>query len=357
MTSRRPIAAFGALATCALALALPQAAGARSAKATVEEFDKVFPLAIKDGKAIVVVAVPNISRKYPSPFDWANAMADDVTDSSAAAAIDDSMVLEWRNTADPAKRLLIGRHQSVREIGGTGYFLEIGGSGKSAYLIYVIDPGTYRLSRVSHLQPRTPPPTKGQFTKNARAAHPVGTIRFDRQNFTETRIEDVWHEAEYWIEPRHQECSAITVHGGCVEYAWVPETRTLTKPAGYYPAPVPVQVPGGKVMIGITSDFASFQAGAGEVLVLDGFWSEPPATTFADADCQYSGNQSVMCDVSEIALVRSQATPSDVQGYNYKLAGYPRLGAILAKAVYRPLDIKARKIGEAKMGPEYLLGQ
>jgi hypothetical protein len=317
------------------------------------EIDKIFPLALQEGKAIVAIATLDMGYKYPDGPSWENNRADHVTDTGTSVAVELGTTVEWRNIAQSDIKLIVGQERPFAKVGRSGFLLELPGKGPVKYQVYIVDPGTYRLSRITHPMPRTSLPADGGTASTEKAY--VGTIDLSETTFNETRTESRWSDAIWSTRPPYQECAAVHVTGGCVELRWVYGEEYISREAGYYDVSVAVPTPGLDVDIGINSEFASFSVEAGEAIVVDGFFPQPPNTHFSTTDCEKSDAKSMICDIESVDLLYLPAASDVLNSHDYSTIGMPRFNQILRQAQLRPLDIKARPVSKGELGTIYQL--
>jgi hypothetical protein len=317
------------------------------------EIDKIFPLAFQEGKAIVAIASLNMSYKYPDGPSWENNRADHVTDTGTSVAVEQGTAVEWRNIAQSDKKLIVGEERPLSKVGGSGFLLELPGDGPVKYQVYIVDPGTYRLSRITHPMPRTSLPADGGTAPVEKSY--VGTVGLRETIFNETKFESQWFNEQWSTRPPYQECAVVHVTAGCVELRWVYGEEYISREAGYYDVSVAVPTPGLDVDIGITGEFASFSVEAGEAIVVDGFFPQPPNTRFSTADCEKSGSKSMICDIEAVDLLYLPASADVLHSHDYSTDGMPRFNQILRQAQLRPLDIKARPVSKGELGTIYQL--
>ena len=317
------------------------------------EIDKIFPLALKEGKAIVAIATLDMGYKYPDAPSWENNRADHVTDTGTSVAVELGTTVEWRNIAQSDKKLIVGEGRPFTNVGGSGFLLELPGKGPVKYQVYVIDPGTYRLSRITHPMPRSTLPV-ADGTAYVDKTY-VGSIDLTETIFNETKFESQWFNEQWSTRPPYQECAAVHVTAGCVELRWVYGEEYISREAGYYDVSVAVPTPGLNVDIGISGEFAAFSVQAGEAIVIDGFFPQPPNTSFSTADCEKADAKSMVCDIEAVDLLYLPASAEVLHGHDYSAIGMPRFNQILRKAQLRPLDIKARPVSKGGLGTIYQL--
>lgn len=314
-------------------------------------FDAALPLALKEGKAIIVMAVPNIDYKYPTKAQYEDALAMSTSASSNTAMVDIETRVEWRNISDSRKSFIAGHNQPLDRKTMKGYFTKFNGAGSSAYLVLVVDPGTYRVSRISY------PLRRAHFGGDAggkagrSVETPVGSLQLVATEFAERDGTELAQRSPDVISG-HYECTAVLVNGGgCVEQGWVGRQEV---DGGTYTRVVMKSVPGLFVKIGIDQEFASFSVEPGDVLAVDGLSSEPPESSYMESDCNRMDAKTMLCAIDGISLVRSQARLEDVRSFNQG-AAFPKLRELLRRAAYRPLQFKAKPSGTSQMGKIYTL--
>lgn len=326
----------------------------QKAREAINEIDKVFPIAISEGKAIVVVATLDLSHKYPDEKSWKDNLGDDVTDPGTSAAVDLSTVVEWREVTRADRKIIVGQLHRFMNVGPGGYLLDLPGQGPVKYQVYIVDPGTYRLARISYPLPRAAPRdfARGAASRSSTAAH----ASLVRQTFTETRIESKWFPDDYRTIPAQETCN-LWYKGACTDRVYVPEQRQLARRAGYYDVPVDVAVPGLDVVVDVPRGFAEFTVSAGESVVIDGYFPQPPHVQLAARGCAEAGAGPLVCEIASLDLVLFPAVVDDVRRYGYAAEGFPRLGKILASVKRIDLVTAARQVGSTPVGPVYRISK
>ncbi len=315
------------------------------------EIDKIFPLALQSGKSIVITTTLNVDEKYPDYESRMDNSATYVSNFSGSIVTDLEASVRWNNSAVANAPLIVGSDRWFKRAGPSGYQYQFT-SGLTTYQVYVVEPGSYRLQGVSYPMRRTKLPTD-DIGQASRAG--IGKITLNTVNNIEYQKTELWTDDQYADVPGYQECAAVYVTGGCAELRWVFGEKRLVKSAGYSPSQREVSVDGLNVAIELNTAFASFEVASGEVIVVDGFFPEPPNAEFAMRDCQRIDESNLDCSISAATLTRFPADIDVVKRQDFVAAGFTRLGQIIANAVYRPLTISARPSGNSSTGQIYRL--
>lgn len=312
--------------------------------------DRFFTAALRDGWAIVIVAVPGLVARYPDCDAMLDELADEVTDSGTSAAIANSMAVEWVNTADPSKLIMVGNQISFSDFGGAGYLFSFSGSGAYDYAIYAVPPGVYRLSSISYPIPRTELST-GHGKQVAGSGAPIGEVRVVGTNRNELEVRQVWSNGSTRTIGASEQC-LWWYKGGCTQSVITPEHKVMDRAPGYYPRSVPTPVPALDVSVRIDAQIASFEVAAGELVMIDGIFSDPLDNEVGISQCR-KGSSMHVCSLQSLGLQRTAAPIEDLRSYQFARNGFPQLGKMISTIRYRPLTISAVETGKGKFGPQF----
>lgn len=315
--------------------------------------DRFFPIALRDGKAIVIMAGPGLAQRYPDCDAMLDELADDVTDSGTSAAIANSMAVEWVNVEDPGKLIMVGNQIFFHDFGAAGALFAFSGSGAYDFAIYVLDPGVYRLSSISYPFPRTELST-GHGTEVRRAGAAIGEARIVGTSRNEMKIEQVWSNGSSRTVGASEQC-LWWYKGGCTQSVYTPEHKVMDRAPGYYPMRVPTPVPALDVSLRIDAPVASFTVAAGEIVMIDGIFTDPIDSEIVISQCR-KGTSMHVCSLQSLGLERTMAPIEDLRAHNLAKDGFPQLGKLVATILYRPLTIAAAEAGKGKFGPRLRVG-
>lgn len=314
--------------------------------------DRFFPIALRDGKAIVIMAGPGLAQRYPDCDAMLDELADDVTDRGTSAAIANSMVVEWVNADDPSKLIMVGNQVFFSDFGAAGALFAFSGKGAYDYAIYVLDPGVYRLASIGYPFPRTDLST-GHGAQVTRAGAPIGEARIVGTSRNEMKVEQVWSNGSSRTVGASEQC-LWWYKGGCTQSVYTPEHKVMDRAPGYYGMRVPTPVPALDVSLRIDVPVASFEVAAGEIVMVDGIFTDPIDSEIGLSQCR-KGSSMHVCSLQSLGLERTMAPIEDLKAYDLARAGFPQLGKLVSNIRYRPLTISAAEVGRGKFGPRFRL--
>lgn len=310
--------------------------------------DRFFPIALRDGKAIVIMAGPGLAQRYPDCDAMLDELADDVTDRGTSAAIANSMAVEWVNVDDPSKLIMVGDQIFFHDFGAAGALFAFSGKGAYDYAIYVLDPGEYRLSSIGYPVPRTEL-SAGHGNPVPRTGAAIGEARIVGTSRNEMKIEQVWSNGSSRTVGASEQC-LWWYKGGCTQSVYTPEHKVMDRAPGYYPMRVPTPVPALDVSLRIDAPVASFTVAAGEIVMIDGIFTDPIDSAIGIGPCR-KGSSMHVCSLQSLGLERTMAPIEDLRARNLAKDGFPQLGKLVATIRYRPLTIAAAEAGKGKFGP------
>lgn len=350
MTRYSNWASASAVALLGAAILLPSAAAAKPKPAKQaaaqldqsEEIDKIFPLAIAEGKVILITTTMNVTAKYPDRATIEMHNAGFTTAKDGSAITDNELAVEWQNVDRPGSALIVGNSREFETVGESGSFFQFT-AGRTTYQVYIIDPGKYRLGSVTYPMPRTSAPDTDT-GRNAKSG--IGTVEFNVRTRPEFRASEKWFDAWYEEVPGYSECN-YWYKGVCTGGTDYPATQRVTRPAGYYPTQEVVDVPALDVKIQLSADFATFNAPSGQAIIVDGFFAEPPNAEFAMSSCSDKKAGQLACKISAVTLQHYPASASVVKAQDIASRGFPRLAKIVETARVEPLNIRAARQGPA----------
>ncbi|SCW99397.1 MULTISPECIES: hypothetical protein [unclassified Pseudomonas] len=309
--------------------------------------DQLFADAKSTGKVVLVVPTASLDSLNT---DFQN------NDSTMEFLKLRSAVTEWTNTQDSTAQFKVGYDTQKTAIGSPqgSYFQVV--FGRTLYKIYLIDPGHYTISGVSYDVPRTsayePPGDHGI------RASSLGYITLSPKSFAEYDRGERWEDASYTTDTVQEErCTAVrVVNGECVstgKYSY--EVQRQTSPAGWRKTIQQRDVEGRTVSAHLSKDFASFDVAAGEVVLIDGFFADPPSFEYKEGSCRQTQQSQMRCELQQVRLVKLIAEVDQVlQVLNAADYGFPKMAEVLKQLTYRPLKVLAKKsTGHSTWGPVY----
>lgn len=352
-----------ALACLTTATMLPQAAAAeKPAKLSKEErkdlerdrkyrdsIDRVIEKAQKDGKTILIVGTLGLKNKYPTDASLHDSLADQVTDTGTSAAIDLSMAVEWTHAEDPGLMVAVGQKLTSSAIGPFGFYYRFEGR-EADYLVYIVEPGTYFLRNIGYPKPRSTF-NKGHGTVAGRGTASVGQLRQVATNILEAEQTMVFLNAASTTVAASEQCN-WWYKGVCTQSVYTPEHTKQTRAAGLYPKTDYLPIPALDVSIKFEDDIASFEAGPGEVVLVDGIFAEPLDTQMAVSGCR-NGESMQVCTLQSVDLTLAAASVDELRAYDFAAAHFPRLGKLVGSIQHRQLQINATSLGKVKFGERY----
>lgn len=302
------------------------------------------------GKAILVVPSVSLDSLHT---DFQN------NDSIARFLRLRSGTTEWTNTSRPTSTFKVGydaKNRGDEDDPKHAYFQVV--FGQKLYMIYLVDPGHYSISGVSYNLPRT----RGFESPGSRniSASPVGHAMLKSFTIDEFELGKKWQDATYRNETVQEEyCTERrVVNNECTSWGKSSyDVKKQTSDAGWVPSVKQNTVEARSVKVELEKEFASFDIGAGEVILIDGFFAEPPAATFIDKSCKQVDQDQMRCELKQVSLVQMLGELEEVRkADNPAEWGMPKLAESLKGLTYRPIQIKAHEVqGDSAWGPTYAL--
>lgn len=278
------------------------------------------------GQAIVITPIPDSGNQYgfvnprKSPDAWTDATS----------------FTHW--VSDSSVPLVVGERTAPSEVGFGGYLYTIS-TGKRRYMAYAVQPGHYRIGRLTAEMANRVMPNVEVGALHGPAS--VGTAYFEQQKYDEFYHTADWHDAKFEDRTIVQSYCAMIVEGPCVQWGQNRQTvQEMVEAAGFKDTIHSRDADMVRVDATIGQPTASFDVGPGEVVLVDGFYAQQPSLEFDDHRC-VSERDGVRCDVTEVALVRIGAEPADLQSARAEktITADPTLQAIVKAAVYRPVAV------------------
>lgn len=317
-----------------------------------DSIDRAIERAHRDGKTILIVGTLALKRKYPTQASLHDNLADEVTDPGTAAAIDLSMAVEWAHGEDPGLMVVVGQKLTSTAIGMPGFLFRFEGR-QADYLVFIVEPGTYALRHIGYPRPRSTL-ASGHGTIPAGGNAPIGEVRQVASTMLEAKQTTVFLNAATTTVAASERCN-WWYKGVCTQSVHTPAYTAQTRAAGLYPKTEYPAIPALDVAIRFKAEVASFEALAGEVVLIDGTFAEPLETQLAVNRCR-TGESMQVCALQSIDLTRAAASPDELRAYDFPAAHFPRLGKLIAGIRHRPLQLNAISLGKFKFGERYRFG-
>ncbi|RMQ44521.1 Lipoprotein [Pseudomonas cichorii] len=310
--------------------------------------DQLFANFKTAGKAVLIV--PTIS------LDSLRINFDD-NDAKAKFVRLRSGVTEWTNTSRPSSSIRVG-YDTGNDDGAIeardSYFQLV--FGRTLYKIYLVDPGHYRISDVSYNLPRTSA-FEAPGGRNI-SPSPLGYAMLKALSFDEFEHGKKWEDASYRNETVQEDyCTSVrVVNNECTSWGKSSyDVKRQTSEAGWTSSIKQQTVEARNVTVKLAREFASFDIASGEVVVIDGFYAEPPAATLRDKSCKQFDQESMRCELQQLTLVHIQGEVEQVKNsQNPADYHFPSIGQALKELTYRPIKIQARETdGNSVWGQSY----
>ncbi|WP_236712101.1 hypothetical protein [Pseudomonas sp. EpS/L25] len=312
--------------------------------------DDLFANAKSAGKVILVVPTASLDSLN---VDFKN------NDSTMEFLKLRSAVTDWTNTRDPSSVFKVGYDTQTTDIGTEqgSYFQVV--FGRTLYKIYLINPGQYSISGLTYDLPRTP----AFATPGDRGSRPsaLGYATFEPKSFREYDRGQKWEDATYRTETVEQKvCTQVRVVNGECTYVDTQsyDVKRQTSAAGWRESITQRDVEGRTVTVHLSKEFATFDATAGEVVLIDGFFADPPSINYDTESCKQTQQHQMRCELEQVKMVKILGEVDQVlHAQDPADYGYPKMAKILKQLAYRPLKVQARKVsGQSAWGPTYSLG-
>lgn len=306
------------------------------------------------GKVILITRTMNLDRVYSFS---------EISDNLATKMVFNanySSRTKWVKRGDPSAYASIGNSQHKTGAGDPVMNFADKSSLDEMYQIYIIEPGDYDLIGHSNFLRMTTAPAVHWATAGQTVPLGLGKVSMKESQFEETYRETQWEDTRYQTRTvTDQYCTSVYVHGGGCAY-WGSSKRDITEvtqPAGYYNAAVVKMMPAVAADFELSRPFASFSAGAGDVIVVDGMFADYPNADFTANGCLRRSTDQVECGLNNYSLIQ---LPASVAGANRALASvlfnYPKLATIAPKARPAPMKIFGMQGGTpSKWGPRFIV--
>jgi hypothetical protein len=315
--------------------------------------DKIIENLYTQGRAIVIVSTLGVDHKYPTEAILDDNLADEVTDKGRSAAVDISMAMEWISVTDQESMVIVTRNGFFGGIGIGGWFLTQT-IGNNHYMIYVVEPGTYSLSKISYPRPRSKLGEKNGLV-SATGAAAIGELRQVASKMFEAEETMIFLNAATATVAATEQCN-WWYKGVCTQSVYTPEYTKQVRAAGLYPKTEYLPMDALDVGIKFNDDVASFEVKAGEVVLVDGLFPQPLDADMGVANCRLNEAMQV-CALQSMELVRANGSIDDLIAFDFSAEYYPRLEKLISGVQYRPLKLKGTQLGESKFGMRYRISR
>jgi hypothetical protein len=278
-------------------------------KARQEAAATLYRRAIASGKAVVVMPMVDIGEKYknmlpPTPG----------TDSFLDYTVDRDSTIIWQKNGEPNSVLKVGYTQSIDRIGLHGYLTGVD-EGKSYYMFYIVDPGTYSLVGNTYKLLRMDFPEMSG--KQWQAKPKIGIASMTATKEKEYYQTQEWYAAQYGTRTVSDGsyCDIMDVgSGGCVHMSEATHNETVTTDPGGWRNTLKAKMVNGVAMATkLTHPFATLTVGAGEAVVADGFYDDSYATGINTDGCNQADSNLVNCTIKNFTLYRIATRVSDIK--------------------------------------------
>ena len=188
----------------------------------------------------------------------------------------------------------------------------------------------------------------------------LGHLMLKAQKIDEFEHGKKWEDASYRTETVEEDyCTSVrVVNNECMSRAKTSyDVKRQTSEAGWVPSIQQRTFEARDVTATIDKEFASFAIAAGEVVVTDGLFAEPPAAVLRNKSYKQADQERMRCELEQVTLVQVLGEVEEVRNsQNPTDYGLPKLAAMLNQLTYRQIDIKARETsGKSVWGPSFTL--
>lgn len=280
-------------------------------KARLDASTTLYGRAIASGKAVVVMPMVDIGEKYRQtglPLPGADAYP--------TYSVDRNSTIIWQKNGDVNALLKVGYTQSMDRVGLHGYLTGID-AGKSYYMFYIVDPGTYSLIGNTYKLLRTNFPD--MTAKQWQATPKIGLASLAATKEKEFYQTQEWFAAQYGTRTVSDGtyCDTMVMSGagagGCVHSSEATHSETVTTdPGGWRSVTHAKMVDGVAVATKLTRPFATVSIGAGEALVVDGFYDDVDTASINADACNQADSNLVNCAIRRFTLHRIASRVSDL---------------------------------------------
>lgn len=300
----------------------------------VRNVDSFYEQGIASGKAILVVPVQNLDLKYDSDELLSS------LDLQSEFWADRSYEALWRK-AD-GNEISVGYLSRTGKLGMQGFTHAFLG-GQKRYLVYLVEPGEYRLTGGAvELKLHTKPAV--QLVSDFKPGN-IGTVSFHPFHYTDYYKTQAWQDAEYSNRyVRETYCAAVfsVAPNMCARSGeWRGYVKEKVAEAGFVDSVRAFRADGVRMETELAKPFASFTISSGEVLLTDSLLGQHPFQNFDTTKCQATG-VAAKCALELYALVHVRADRADLANESFirVTQEYPRLRQLLERITYRPLQLE-----------------
>lgn len=313
--------------------------------------DELIQSAVQSGQAVVVTTTINLDADPMGDFNDPDVAAEFQRIRWSAT--------QWTNINDPEAHLTVGNSRRAFDIGPTGNFYQTV-FGRVLYQVYIVSPGTYRLSGANYQLPRTEIPNPQLSLPKPIKPSALGQVVLTKTNFAEFNKAVEWRDASYGTRTESWTgCTAVHVmSGACVSsQKFKQEVTELRDPAGYRSVTQKKDVAGAMVTVSLKKDFARFTIKPGEVLLVDGFYADPPISNYSADSCKQVAANDVRCELDRVTFTRMSTSLEDWRNASDPAKyGYTGMSAVLKAMRYQEPEILAKPVKQpSRWGIPYQL--
>ena len=270
----------------------------------------LYRRALASGKAVVVVPGINTAEKYKN--------AGPMTPGSAnypQYSVDLDSTIIWKSRTDEKDVLKVGFKQSMDRAGLHGYLTGLD-VGKSYYMFYIVQPGTYSISGTTYELRRAQFPDMSVRQWSSKPQIGMASLSATRdKEFYQTQQ---WYNAQYGTQTISDGsyCDMMISGGGVTGCGHVQEMshqETYVKdPGGWREVTRSTMVDGVALATKLSREFASFTVSPGEAVVVDGFYADSYNTALNTNACNQADSNLVNCSIKTFNLYRITSHLEDI---------------------------------------------
>lgn len=294
---------------------------ARAKKAQQEADDKfqarwdasntLYRRAIASGKAVVVAPGLNTGEKYKNsgPMLPGSALYPQYS-------VDRDSTVIWKSKTDEKDVLKVGFKQSMDRTGLHGYLTGID-AGKSYYMFYIVQPGTYSIAGTTYELRRMQFPDMSSKQWNSKPQ--IGTASLSATKDKEYYQTQQWYNAQYGSRTVSDGsyCDMMISGGGVTGCGHVQEMSHqetyVQDPGGWRDVTRSTLVDGVALATRLSLEFASFTISPGEAVLVDGFYADSFNTTLNTNACNQADSNLVNCSIKSYMLYRIASHLEDLR--------------------------------------------
>lgn len=286
------------------------------------------------GMALLVIPTINLDAQGTRDFDDPAVRADFVRQRS--------MKMRWLHHENEHNAISVGYGKHKREAWDTGPLFQMT-DGAITYQMIAVQPGRYRLARLTYTRPGEREPTPQE--KPARlSVEKAGVAIFNEFDVKDYRKTGRWSHAMKRDDGMGTGCPLVLrVGDGCTEEArefrWNMDARSAVKNGT---AEV-IEIPSIDAEL-LFSPVAEITLAEGDVVLTDGFALRADQVEVAEDTCQVLAND-LMCTLDALTIERLPASlQSFRQAPGLKVHGMTNTEAALRDLVYRAPKIHAKSV-------------